>query len=101
MTRRKGKTTKGLKHPMQPIGWDDTRQVIRFKQNAIVRWLLDTNKNPMALNEIARMPFKQEDRVQLAQLIGYSTSGFGDLSYVPKRIVAECDEIARKLYEGE
>ena len=54
--------------------------IIRFKQNAIVRLLLDTGK--FNLNDIARMNFSNEDHEQLAQLIGYSLSGFGELSYV-------------------
>lgn len=31
------------------------------------------------------MDFPQEDRVQLAQLIGYSQEGFGELSYVTNK----------------
>lgn len=34
------------------------------------------------MNDLACMEFSQEDREQFAQLIGYSLSGYGDLSYV-------------------
>jgi len=65
--------------PIQPLVIDQNG-VIRFKANAIVRTLLDMG--PLDLNALASMPFSDEDREQLAQLIGYSLSGFGDLSYV-------------------
>src|ERR1035441_4001336 len=81
-----------LKHPMQPIGYDETGEIIRFKQNAIVRYILDFGT--LDLNAIALLPFTVEDRVQFAQLIGYSVSGFGDLPYVPKKVVAEADAVA-------
>lgn len=70
------------KHPMQPIITDE-RGVARFKKNKIVRALLDRcRESGMGLNEIAFMDFTDEDRCQFAQLIGYSVSGYGDLSYV-------------------
>lgn len=69
-----------LTHPMQPLGMDDN-DTLRFKGNAIVNTLLDTGK--LDMNDIAGMPFSKEDRVQFAQLIGYSLCGFGELqSYV-------------------
>lgn len=68
-----------MKHPIQPIVTDD-HGVYRFKANTIIQHLFNTRV--LDLNEIAVMSFPVEDRVQLAQLIGYSISGFGDLSYV-------------------
>lgn len=83
-------------HPFQPLALDE-QGVMRFKKNAIVEYLLDwcATRNGCAgynkvdvsgpapdMNEIARMPFSREDRVQLAQLVGYSLSGFADLGYV-------------------
>jgi hypothetical protein len=35
--------------------------------------------------------------MQLAQLIGYSVSGYGDLSYASRKSVRLADEIAEKL----
>lgn len=81
-------------HPMQPLE-KDLSGTIRFKRNEIVRFLLDAG--PFDMNKIALMPFSQEDRVQFAQLIGYSVSGYGDLPYVPRRIISLADEQAAKL----
>ena len=67
------------RHPLQPIEIDDNGTA-RFKQNAIVRFLLDAG--PFDMNALAHMPFDAADREQFAQLIGYSVSGYGDLSYV-------------------
>lgn len=56
---------------------------IRFKENAIVRHLLTSaEKVGVDLNSIAMHDFSDEDRMQLAQLIGYSLGGYGELSYV-------------------
>jgi hypothetical protein len=68
--------------PMQPLEFDD-RGTLRFKENKIVRRLLDYSKQRgYGLNEIALEDFTDDDRMQLAQLIGYSLSGYGELSYV-------------------
>ncbi len=67
-----------MKHPIQPLYKDDDG--MRFKKNAIVRFLLDAG--PFDMNQIGLMPFSQEDREQFAQLIGYSLCGFSELSYV-------------------
>lgn len=68
-----------IPHPIQPLALDE-HGVMRFKANAIVRFLLDAG--PFDMNQLACMPFAKEDREQFAQLIGYSLAGFGDLSYV-------------------
>jgi hypothetical protein len=83
--------------PMQPIVFAE-HGVIRFKQNAIVRHLLDyASSRGCSLNELARMDFSDDDRMQLAQLIGYSVSGYGDLSYASRESVERADEIADAL----
>ena len=66
-----------LKHPIQPL-YKDKNGTIRFKENAIVRFLLDTGGSDM--NKLACMKFSDDDRTQFAQLTGYSLSGFGELS---------------------
>ena len=68
-----------MKHPIQPLE-PDQHGNMRFKENAIVRYLLERGQFDM--NHLAVQPFSKEDRVQFAQLIGYSLSGFGELSYV-------------------
>lgn len=86
-----------MSQPMQPIEFDE-RGTIRFKQNKIVTYLLDNGG--IDLNHLAVQDFSDEDRMQFAQLIGYSVSGFGDLSYASDEVVAVADEIAHQLYEG-
>lgn len=89
-----------MKHPMQPIGWNDAGDVIRFKQNKIVQLLLDTNVK-FNLNDIALMNergmFGEGDYTQLMQLIGYSVSGFGDLPTSSREVIEEADKIAAEL----
>jgi hypothetical protein len=85
------------KHPMQPIVLDEHR-VARFQANAIIRYLIDHGS--IDLNMIAAMQqFSDDDRSQLAQLIGYSVSGFGDLSYANKYDVIKADEAVISLLQ--
>ncbi|OUF20893.1 hypothetical protein AZ039_001571 [Enterobacter kobei] len=74
--------TTAYKLPMQPLAID-AHGTLRFKENPIVRKLLDyATEHGYGLNEIALEEFEAEDQMQLAQLIGYSLSGYGTLSYV-------------------
>ena len=65
--------------PTQPLERDEGG-VIRFRGNAIVRFLLDAG--PFDMNQLAHMRFTRAERSEFAQLIGYSLSGYGELSYV-------------------
>lgn len=88
-------------HPMQPVVIDE-QGTARFKANAIVRFLIDwATPRGIDMNALALMPFNQEDREQFAQLIGYSVSGFGDLSYASARLVNEADSQAEMLLDAE
>lgn len=80
--------------PIQPVKEDD-RGVLRFIGNSIVQKLLDDGS--FDLNDIATWDATREEREQFAQLIGYSLSGFGDLSYVSR----ETYEAASKMSKGE
>ncbi len=71
---------KELLMPIQPLALDE-HGVLRFVENRIVSMLLDTHST-VDLNKIACMEFTQQERTQFAQLIGYSLSGLGELSYV-------------------
>lgn len=82
------------KHPMQPVYLDD-HNIARFKPNKIVQFLLDAG--PFDMNKIALMEFSKGDREQFAQLIGYSVSGYGDLSYVSSKSVVKADEKVHTL----
>jgi hypothetical protein len=86
-------------HPMQQVRWDG-KGVIRFRKNAIVDHLLESHPT-MDLNALACMEFSQEDRIQFAQLIGYSVSGFGDLSYSSIRVTHEADLKADELVKAK
>lgn len=81
------------KHPIQPLELDSCG-TLRFKENAIVRHLLD--HGGISLNDIARLDFSRNDREQFAQLIGYSLSGYGELGYVTD----ETYETARLMHES-
>ena len=89
-------------HPMQPI-IRAADGVIRFKANAIIKWLFETRK--LDLNEIAslaaRGKFSREDQMQLAQLLGYSVSGYGDLSYASDESVMAADAEAERLAKAK
>lgn len=81
---------------MQPIVFDD-QGTARFQENAIVRYILDAG--PFDLNQIACLPgVSREDRAQFAQLIGYSVSGYGDLSYSLR--VGKADRKVAKMLEA-
>ena len=86
-----------MPHPMQEMFLDKHR-TIRFRENAIVRYLLDNGQCNM--NTLAAIPFSNEDREQFAQLIGYSVSGFAELSYASDITVGKAVEVASKLQRG-
>ncbi len=82
-------------YPAQPLVWDG--DVIRFRANRIVRFLLDAG--PFDMNQLAVMPFDREEYEQFAQLIGYSVSGFDDLSYASKEAIAAADIKADRMVQ--
>jgi len=90
------------KHPNQPLVFDD-HGVIRFKENGIISWMLDQGRERgiFDMNKIgmhyASNAFTREDMNQLAQLIGYSVSGYGDLSYANVKTVHEADLEAERM----
>jgi hypothetical protein len=78
-------------YPMQPIV-TDPQGVVRFEENPIVNYLAteicDLNKLTIwrSQNEVDYKYWEQ-----LMQLIGYSVSGYGDLSHVSGKSVARAD----------
>jgi len=90
-----------LLHPEQPIGMASDG-VIRFKGNSIIEDLFDSGA--LDLNEIGRRvrrgDFPEDDYVQLTQLLGYSVSGWGDLSTSPPEMVAAADKEAERIRSG-
>ena len=82
--------------PMQPI--EMVGSVTRFRENQVVRHLLD--HGGIDMNALAVLDFSDEDRAQFAQLIGYSVSGFGDLSYADDETVERADMEAARVYRA-
>src|SRR5689334_15513925 len=100
-------------HPIQPIVKDE-HGTVRFQRNQIVEDLLDhASKHGLDLNAIACREYSNADRQQLAQLIGYSLSGYSELrSYVDDAAYAAAEakakgskksdvEIERDYYRAE
>lgn len=81
-------------HPMQSLVLDD-HGTIRFRENRIVGYLFAAGA--IDLNKLALMPFSAEDRMQLAQLLGYSVGGYSELSYVSDESYYEADAAAEVI----
>ncbi len=88
LRKQEGDAHQDHEHPVQPIVFDKGG-VARFKENAIVRHLLD--HGGLDLHQLAILPFSDEDRMQFAQLIGYSVCGFGEMDYAAEDVVSEAD----------
>ncbi|PTA95712.1 hypothetical protein C9415_10150 [Kluyvera sp. Nf5] len=83
--------------PMQPLEFD-AMGTLRFKENAIVRKMLDySREHGYGLNEMALEDFTPDDRMQLMQLIGYSLSGYGELSFVSDESYNRAEAAAPKV----
>jgi hypothetical protein len=94
------------RHPMQPFEIKDG--VVRFRANAIVNALLDkdteANRRDLGgvvpasfggLNWLATQDFSQADWEQFYQLIGYSLTGYHELSSVSDQSCLEATAMAR------
>lgn len=68
-------------------------------QNGAAGYIKPATPGHMApdLNTLALMDFSRDDWTQLAQLIGYSVSGAGDLSYFDRKVIAAADAIVDAL----
>lgn len=83
--------------PMQPI-CIASDGVIRFKQNRMVNDVYEfSQKRGLGLNEMAHGDYTQEERMQFAQLIGYSVSGYGGLSYASHESTEKADAVSDAL----
>lgn len=67
------------KHPEQPLYKDEDNR-LRFKLNAIVRYLLDAGG--IDFYQLALIPFSVEDRKQFYQLTGCSWGRFQEGGFV-------------------
>lgn len=91
-----------MKHPMQKMHKDG--KIIRFVANQIIKDLYEQGK--IDLNAIAANPaYSNDDRAQLSQLIGYSVSGYCDLSHPTEKnkdkAWARMEKLAHKLDTDE
>ena len=85
------------RHPMQPVVLDE-EGIPRFRHNAIVCALRDhARAHGLALDDLRDRSFSDEDWNHFVQLIGYSTSGFGELDFAFKDDVARADAEAERL----
>lgn len=102
---------KRKRQPTQPIVVDG-HGVHRFQKNEVIDYiirhaaeLIDTRGVPgvvpgsIDLNKltVATQHVPRDDWMQFAQLIGYSVSGFGDLSYADKTTVAAADRESARI----
>lgn len=83
-----------VNNPMQPILLAQDG-MIRFKKNEIVSYLLDNGG--ITLNDLIFHDFTEDDRMQFAQLIGYSIGGYGELSYVSNKSYNKANREADKI----
>ena len=101
MENMKNKTEITTKHPIQPLATDHNH-TLRFKKNAIVDYLLDFGQaHNCGLNELSCMNFPKEDWIQFAQLIGYSLSGFSELSYVDNDSYKAAEAMSKGMDEKD
>lgn len=102
--------------PMQPVVKDSDGRP-RFRENAIIRYIVDhaadvvhpgapaidpTTGKPyhqgkLDLGKLRSMDFPQEDMEQFAQLMGYSISGYHELSYVSDESCSQANHLAAQL----
>lgn len=91
-----------MRYLTQPIELDE-KGVVRFKANGIITFLFQTGK--LNLNELSALlaqgAFSKEDYAQITQLLGYSVSGWGDLSTSPEELVQAADAEADLLLSGK
>jgi hypothetical protein len=101
---------------MQPVV-KDTHGVLRFRENAIIRYIVDhaaevvhpganaidpnTSKpyhqGKLDLSKLITLDFPQEDHEQFAQLMGYSISGYHELSYVSDESCEQASTLAKAV----
>lgn len=83
--------------PMQPIILD-VRGVARFKKNTLVDNLYEHGvRTGYGLNEMYTESHDDADRMQFAQLIGYSVGGYSTLSYVTDESANAAFAIVRNI----
>ena len=80
-------------HPTQPLVL--VNGVVRFKGNKIVERLFE--ERVIDLNKIVGWDLPAEDFEQFWQLLGYSVSGYGELSFIRPETVERADKAADEM----
>lgn len=80
-------------HPTQPLVL--VNGVVRFKGNKIVERLFE--ERVIDLNKIVGWDLPAEDFEQFWQLLGYSVSGYGELSFIRPETVEPADKAADEM----
>lgn len=99
-TPRTSLVNQRAEYPMQPIALDE-HGTVRFEGSPIISYLASevTDLNHLAI-WCAQNQIGQKYQEQLAQLIGYSVSGYGTLSYVSDRSFDRASAVADSLQHG-
>ena len=80
-----------MKLPIQPLTRDEATGELRFRSNAIVRYLFE--KSAFSLYQLLRLEVPAEDQEQFAQLIGLGVSEAQDwLSNETHAAVVQIDQ---------
>jgi len=105
---------------MQPVVKDKNGD-LRFRENAIIQYIVDHadevvhpgapaidpdtgrpyHQGRLDLGKLMTMNFPQEDREQFAQLMGYSITGYHELSYVSDESCAQASILAHAIEPGK
>jgi hypothetical protein len=90
------------KQPMQPIVLDEDG-VPRFQENKVITFLFETGKLDLNMLSVmvANGVIPTEDYSQITQMLGYSVSGWGDLSNSPSEDVTKADFEADLILKGQ
>lgn len=88
-----------MKNPMQPIVKDEHGRV-RFKENQVVNFLLENGGLDMNRLAVACNMMPQADWEQFYQLIGYSLTGYHELSRVSDASALEATRLADETFPG-
>lgn len=97
---------------MQPVH-EDAHGVFRFRKNVIVDALVDRDeergrvypdfpaRTDGGMNWICAQDFAREDEEQLAQLVGYSVSGYCGMTYVSDESAARAGKLSDALLAAD
>ncbi len=84
------------KHPMQPLEFDK-EGIIRFKQNAIVKFLIDQYSTQVLNYIYVSGDFPWEDYKQFVQLSGHRVSSCKDMKYATDEEIKRLDQMVNEM----